>query len=168
MSLSMFQVSVPVLARSLANLDHILDVGAAHVAERRLDPAVVLAWRLAPDMFPLTRQVQIATDMAKGCVSRLAGRTPPAYADDEASFDELKARVAKTLAHVQSFDAAAIDGSESRTVTLKVGGADTTFGGFDYLFFFVLPNVHFHVTTAYDILRHIGAPLGKQDFMGQR
>ena len=119
-------------------------------------------------MFPLTRQVQIATDMAKGCVSRLAGQAPPAYADDESDFAGLRARVAKTLAHVQGFDAAAIDGAETREVTLKVGGQDTTFNGLDYLLYFVLPNVHFHVTTTYDILRHLGAPLGKKDFMGQR
>ena len=166
MSLSMYQVSIPVLVRSLSNLDHILETGAGFAVQRKLDAAVLLGWRLTPDMFPLTRQVQIATDMANGCASRLAGQDPPKYADDERSFEDLRARVARTLAHVHGFDAAAIDGSETRSVQLRTGGQDVTFNGLDYLLQFVLPNVHFHVTTTYAILRQVGVPLGKRDFLG--
>lgn len=166
MTISMYQACVPVLARSLRNLDHILDKGIAHAEAKKLDPAVLFAWRLAPDMLPLSRQVQIASDIAKGCPARLAGSEPPKYADDETTFADLRARVAKTIAYVEGFTPAQIDGSEQRSVTLQMRSGDLSFSGIDYLFNFVLPNVHFHVTTTYAILRHCGVDLGKRDFLG--
>ena len=128
----------------------------------------LLAARLAPDMFPLARQVQIATDHAKGVAARLSGRDIPKYEDNEATFDELKARIAKTLAFVESVPQGEIDGSEGKEIELTLGGQPRTFSGIGYLLHQALPNFYFHVTTAYDILRHKGVPLGKRDFMGVR
>ena len=167
MTISMYQASMPVLIRSLNNLDHLLDKAAAFAEAKKIDPSVLAGWRLAADMFPLSRQVQIATDIAKGAGSRLAGEDPPKYEDTEKDLADLKARIAKTIAHLKSFDAARIDGAESRTVTLKVGGQDMSFSGLDYLMYFVLPNVHFHVTTTYALLRQIGVDIGKRDFLGE-
>ena len=167
MQISMYHASVPVLARALRNLAAILRKGEAHATERKIDPSVLLGYRLAPDMFALTRQVQIAADMAKGCVARLAGVEVPAYEDKEASFADLYARIEKTVAFIEGFQPAQVDGSEQRSVTLKTRNGDLNFQGLPYLLHFVLPNVYFHCTTAYAILRHCGVELGKKDFIGE-
>lgn len=167
MTISMYQASVPVCIRALTNLSAVLAKGAAHAESCNIDPAVLLNYRLYPDMFALTRQVQIATDMAKGCAARLSGDEPPKYDDDEATFDELAARVARTIKFLEGFKPGQIDGSEEKQITLNLRSGTITFNGLDYLQKFVLPNVYFHVTTAYDILRHCGVELGKQDFIGE-
>ncbi|MDH0344179.1 DUF1993 domain-containing protein [Chromobacterium haemolyticum] len=166
MSVSMYQASVPALIRGLNNLSAILDKAAADAAARNIAPDVLLNARLAPDMFALTRQVQIASDSAKGCAARLAGVEVPSYADDEASFADLQQRIAKTVAFLQGFNAAQIDGSEAREVVLKVRGDEIRFSGQNYLLGFVLPNFYFHITAAYAILRHNGVALGKMDYLG--
>lgn len=166
MPLSMYEASVPVFRHTLGALSAILDKAEAYAAERKIDPAVLLNTRLFPDMFPLVRQVQIASDQAKGCVARLAGVDVPGYEDNEASFADLKARIAKTLAFVEGFKPAQIDGSEERPITMKLRSGELSFTGQSYLLRFVLPNFYFHATTAYDILRHCGVPLGKRDFLG--
>jgi hypothetical protein len=166
MTLSMYQASIPVLTKTLINLSNILAKGESHAVEKKIDPAVFVQARLYPDMYPLPRQVQIATDVAKGCASRLAGLEPPQYDDTETSFAELQARIAKTIAYLETFSPEQIDGAEKKTVTLKVGGRDKTFEGLPYLLDFVLPNVYFHTATAYAILRHLGVELGKADFLG--
>ena len=167
MSLSMYQASVPVLTRALTNLIAVLEKGAAYAEAKKIDPSVLLNYRLAADMFPLTRQVQIATDMSKGCVARLAGVEIPKYDDTEASFPELIARLRKTIDFINSFSAAQIDGSEDKTVTLQRKDGDVTYKGQPYLLFYVQPHVYFHCTTSYAILRHIGVDIGKKDFIGQ-
>jgi hypothetical protein len=166
MPISMYQASVPIFLQMLKALSAILDEAEAFAAERKIDPAVLLGWRLAPDMFALTRQVQIATDQAKGCCARLAGVEIPKYADDETTFADLRARIARTIAFVQGFGPGDIDGSEEREITLTAGSRELRFKGEQYLVSFVLPNFYFHVTTAYDILRHCGLPIGKRDFLG--
>jgi hypothetical protein len=163
----MYQASVPVFVRGLENLSAILAKGAAHAETKKIDPAVFINARLAPDMLALARQVQIASDAAKGCTARLAGAEVPSYPDTESTFPELESRIAKTIAFVKGFNAAQIDGSEDRTVTLKVRGEDKKFRGQDYLLKLSLPNFFFHVTTAYDILRHNGVEVGKTDYLGQ-
>jgi hypothetical protein len=167
MPLSMYQASIPGFVRMLNNLSVILDKAAAHAEAKKIDPAVFINARLAPDMLPLARQVQIATDGVKGCAARLAGIEVPSFPDTESTFPELKARVAKTIAFLQSVPAAKIDGSEARKVTLKLGGKDETFLGQPYLLDFVIPNFYFHVTTAYAILRHNGVEIGKGDYLGR-
>ena len=164
--ISMYAASVPVLARALRNLSAVLRKGEVHAAARNVDESVLLGYRLAPDMFPLTRQVQIACDMAKGCVARLAGAEVPSYADDEKTFADLQARIEKTLAFIESFQPSQIDGSEARPVTLKMRSGERSFQGLPYLLDFVLPNVYFHGAMAYAILRHCGVELGKADFLG--
>lgn len=166
MSISMYQASIPVLIKVLGNLAKILEKAEAHAANRKIDPTVFVQGRLYPDMYPLARQIQIATDVAKGCASRLSGQTPPSYEDNETSFTDLQGRIARTIAHLQTFTAEQIDGTEESTITLKVGGRGKTFKGLPYLLEFVLPNVYFHTTTAYAILRHGGVELGKADFLG--
>jgi hypothetical protein len=166
MQISMYRASVPVLARALRNLASVLRRGEAHASARNIDPAVLLAYRLAPDMFPLTRQVQIATDTAKGCVARLAGVDIPVYEDSETTFAQLLDRLERTVAFVESFEPAQIDGSEEKSVTLRMRTGEVSFQGLQYLFEFVLPNVYFHGTTAYAILRHCGVDVGKKDFLG--
>jgi hypothetical protein len=150
----------------LNSLSAILDKAEAFAAERKIEPAVLLGWRLAPDMFPLTRQVQIATDHAKGCCARLAGVEVPKYTDDETTFVALKARIAKTVDFVQGFKPSDIDGSDERDLTITAGSRELRFKGQQYLVSFALPNFYFHVTTAYAILRHCGVPIGKRDFLG--
>lgn len=149
------------------NLKVVLDKGAAHAAANKIDPTVLLNSRLFPDMFPLVRQVQIASDNAKGGGARLAGMTPPKYEDNEASFPELNARIEKTVAFLQTLTPAQIDGAEEKTINLTLGQKTLSFPGQAYLFGLVLPNLYFHVTTAYAILRHCGVPLGKEDFLGK-
>ena len=166
MPLSMFHASVPVFTRQLANLSAILHKAEAHAEARKIDPAVFINARLAPDMFSLSRQVQSATDSAKGCGARLAGAEVPRYEDTETTFPELQARVAKTIAFLQSLSPELIDGSEERAIVLKLRGQETKFTGQYYLLNFALPNFFFHAVTAYDILRHNGVEIGKQDFLG--
>jgi hypothetical protein len=162
----MYSNSVPQFAKMLGNLDAILAKAQAHAAAKKIEPGVLLGARLFPDMFTCMRQVQIACDHAKGAVGRLAGVDLPKYEDNEQSFDDLRARVAKTLAFVQTFTAAQIDGSEERDIAFRIGGHDLAFKGEAYLIGFALPNFYFHVTTAYAILRHNGVEVGKSDFVG--
>jgi hypothetical protein len=165
-TISLYQISVPVFSQRLQALSALLAKGEANAAERKIDPQVLLTARLAPDMFALTRQVQIATDHAKGASSRLAGREVPKYDDNEASFADLQARIGKTIGHLNSFSAADIDGSEDRTIELKLGQREISMAGLQYLQSVAMPNFYFHITTAYDILRHNGVPVGKRDFLG--
>lgn len=166
MTISMYDLSIPVLTRAIRNLGAVLRKAEAHATARKIDPAVFLAARLYPDMYPLVRQVQIATDVAKGCASRLAGTTPPRFEDNETTFAELHERIARTLALLEAAEPERINGTEDATVNLSVGGRDLSFQGLPYLMEFVLPNVYFHSTTAYAILRHWGVELGKMDFLG--
>jgi hypothetical protein len=166
MAMSMYQASVPAFVQMLSSLSAILDKAEAYAIERKIDPAVLLAWRLAPDMFALTRQVQIAADQAKGCCARLAGVEVPKYADDEASFADLRARIARTLDFIRGFEPGDIDGSEERDIAITAGSRELRFKGQQYLMTFVLPNFYFHVTAAYAILRHCSVPIGKRDYLG--
>ena len=167
MTIAMYEAAIPVMSRALNNLAAILEKGATHAEARKIDPLVLCASRLYPDMFPLTKQVQIATDVAKGGAARLAGLIAPKFDDNEAGFPDLQARIRNTVAYLATFKPAQIDGSEEKVITLKIGGNTLTFAGMSYLLDFVLPNVYFHVETAYDILRHNGVELGKQDFLGK-
>lgn len=168
MSLSMHALTVPVLLRALTNLRAVLEKGAAHAEARKLDPAALTAFRLYPDMYPLSRQVQIATDIAKGGAARLGGVDVPRYEDTESTFAELVARIDKTIAFIKSVPEAGFEGAESREIVLKTPRDELRFRGEDYLQSFVLPNVYFHCTTIYNILRHNGVELGKLDFLGGR
>ena len=162
----MYQVSAPRFANTLRNLSAILDKAQAHAEAKKLDPAALGAQRLIVDMFPLSRQVQIACDTAKGAVARLAGVEIPKHEDTEKTFEELKARIAKTIAFIDGVKAAQVDGSEEKDIVMKLQGRDVTFKGMQYLLGFAYPNFYFHVTTAYDILRHNGVELSKRDFVG--
>jgi uncharacterized protein len=168
MSLTMYQASVPVFTRMLTNLAAILSKAEAHAAARKIEPEVLLNTRLYPDMLALVRQVQLAADFAKGAGARLAGIEVPKYADEEASFEELRQRIGKTLDFLKGLKTAQIEGSEEREITLTIAGEPMTFTGQAYLLFFAVPNFYFHVTTAYDILRHCGIEIGKRDFIGLR
>jgi uncharacterized protein len=166
MALSMYQASVPAFLQMLSSLSAILDQAEVYAAERKIDPAVLLGWRLAPDMFALARQVQIATDHAKGCCARLAGVQVPKYPDDETTFADLRARIARTSDFIRGFEPSDIDGSEGRDIAITAGPRELRFKGQQYLVSFALPNFYFHATTAYDILRNCGVPIGKRDFLG--
>jgi len=171
MAMSMYTASVPVFQHMLRNLIHILDKGEANAQARKIDPAVLAAARLAPDMLPFTRQILIACDGAKNGVARISGVEAPKFEDNEASFPELKARVQKTLDFLATVPAAKMDGAEDKDITFPVGRDSTrTMKAQAYLGTWVLPNFFFHVTTAYDILRHNGVDLGKTDYLtgGQR
>lgn len=167
MSLTMYQASIPAFVRMLGNLSAILDKAAAHAEAKKIDPSIFINARLAPDMFPLSRQVQIATDMVKGCAARLAGIEVPRYEDTETTFAELQARIAQTKEFLQSVSTQQIDGSENRPIILKFGSRELSFLGQAYLLDFVIPNFHFHLTTAYAILRHNGVDIGKKDYTGE-
>lgn len=167
MSVSLYSVSVPVFVRMLGALDHVLARTAEDAALRERDPAEMLAASLAPDMFPLKRQVQLATDHAKGAVARLSGRKSPHFADDEISFADLSARLSRTIDYVGSVAAGDIDGNEVRTVTIRLSGTSRDFTAEDYLLHFAMPNFYFHVGMAYAIVRHFGAPVGKLDYLWQ-
>ncbi|MEG4320011.1 MULTISPECIES: DUF1993 domain-containing protein [unclassified Microcoleus] len=167
MTISMYQASVPSLIRSLNNLAVILEKGAAHAEAKKIEPSVLIASRLYPDMFPLSKQVQIASDIARRGVARLAGLDAPAMADNETTFAELIERIHQTIAYLNTLTAAQIDGSEEKEIVLPMGKESMTFKGMPYLLSFILPNVYFHVTTTYDILRHNGVELGKIDFLGK-
>ncbi len=166
--LNMYEMAIPPLKRSLNNLATILKIGEAHADAKKIEHAVFLNARLFPDMYPLIRQVQIATDMSKGAAARLAGLEMPKYEDNEVTFTDLHARIAKTIAFIDTVKPAQLEGSESREVTITVRKVDLKFTGQDYLLKWVNPNVYFHVTTAYNILRHNGVELGKPDFLGSR
>ena len=167
MKLSMYQASIPVFIRTLGNLSGILAKGAAHAEAKKIDPAVLVNSRLFPDMFPLSRQVQIASDTAKGAAARLAGLEPPSYEDNEKTFPDLIARLDKTVEYLKTLKPEQIDGSEERTVNLKVAGQPMTFQGMTFLLQRALPNLYFHTTTAYNILRHNGVEVGKKDYLGK-
>jgi hypothetical protein len=166
MSVSVYDASVGVYSRLLTNLESILDKAAAWAAERKIDPNALLHARLAPDMYPLVKQVQITTDMAKGTVSRLAAAEPPKYEDNEASFADLKARVAKTRAYLATLKPEQFNGAETRAIKLQLGPNTFDFVGKDYLLGFGTPNVYFHYTMVYAILRHNGLAIGKRDYVG--
>lgn len=166
MKISMHAMSVDVFTRALGNLSAFLEKGQAHATQRKFEPAVLLASRLAPDMLPLTRQVQLAGDISKNSVARLAAQEPPRFPDTETSFEELHARIARTLDYLKSVPANALEGAETRDITLPSGDRTLEFKGLDYLQHWAIPNVFFHVTTAYAILRHNGVELGKRDFLG--
>jgi hypothetical protein len=168
MSISMYQASVPLLLRGLTSLQAILGKAEAHAAEKQIDPSVFINARLYPDMLPLVRQVYITSDTAKGCAARLAGVEPPKFDDVETTFEELHARIQKTIDYLKEFNASQIDGSQEHTITLKMRSGPIDFTGANYLLQFVLPNFFFHITTAYDILRHNGVELGKLDYLGAR
>ena len=166
MKISMYQVSAPRFIHTLGNLSAILDKAAAHAEAKKIDPLALTSFRLYPDMFPFTRQIQIACDAAKGAVARLAGVENPKHEDTEKTFEELKARIAKTIAFIKTVKAEQIDGTEDKEIALKVGGKDLKFSGVQYLLGFAQPNFYFHVATAYNILRHNGIEIGKTDFLG--
>jgi hypothetical protein len=167
MAISMYQASAPVFLRALGNLQGVLRKGEAHAADKGFEPGVLLQARLAPDMFPLLKQVQIATDLAKNCCARLADVEPLKFEDDEATFAELHARIERAVGYIGGFESGQIDGSEGRKITLATRSAgELMFDGESYLLHFILPNLFFHCTTAYAILRHSGVALGKLDFIG--
>jgi hypothetical protein len=166
MSISMYQASAPRFANMLKNLSAILEKAQAHAEAKKIDPEVLLESRLYPDMLPLVRQVQIASDNAKGAVARLAGVEVPKYEDTEETIADLRARLAKTIDFVESIKPAQIDGSEANDIHLKLGPREVSWKGMQYLLGFALPNFYFHVVTAYDILRHNGVEVGKRDFIG--
>ena len=167
MSLSMYQASVPRIVNMLTNLDHLLDKALVHIESKKWNETALTQFRLYPDMLPLTRQVQIACDTAKGVVARLAGVEIPAYEDNEVSFADLKQRIAKTIAFINGFSAAQIDGSEDKDIVTKRGDVETRYKGMQFLLNHAMPNVYFHVTTVYAILRHNGVEIGKRDYVGK-
>lgn len=166
MNLSMYQASIPVFIRMLQNLAGILKKGEAFAEAKKINPAVLINDRLAPDMFPLSRQVQIATDIARRGAARLAGLEPPKVEDQEQSFDDLYARINATIDYLKTFKSGQIDGTEEKAISFEIRGNTVNFTGQQMLLNFSLPNVYFHVTTTYAILRHNGVDIGKADFLG--
>ena len=166
MSITMYQASVPVFVHMLKALSGVLDKAEAHCTAKKIDPAVITGSRLIADMFPLTRQVQIACDFAKGVTARLAGVDVPSWDDTEKTIADLKARIQKTITFVEGFKAAQVDGSEGRDIAIKIAGNPVTFKGQPYLLNFGLPNFYFHTAAAYSILRANGVEIGKRDFIG--
>ena len=166
MTISMYQASVPRFINILGNLSNILDKAQAHVEAKKIDAAVLPSYRLFPDMLPMTKQVQIACDAAKGVVARLAGIEIPVYEDNEATIADLKARVAKTIAFIRSVSQGQIDGTEDKDIVIKRGDKETHYKGMQFLLGHAVPNFYFHVATTYNILRHNGVEIGKRDFLG--
>jgi uncharacterized protein len=167
MSFSLYQASIPVFTTGLNALSAILDKAEAYLAAGKRDPGTLLHSRLAPDMFDFTRQVQVVTDQARRGAARLAGAEAPSYEDNETTLAQLKARLAKTIAFLKTLDGKAIDASTDREVTFPIGGGRSgQMKGSDYLNHFLLPNYYFHLTTAYDLVRHAGVEIGKRDFIG--
>jgi len=166
MTISMYQASVPRFVNILGNLSNILDKAQAHVDAKKLDPAALTTFRLFPDMLPMTKQVQIACDAAKGVVARLAGVEIPVHEDNEKTLAELKARIAKTIAFIQTVTPGQVDGSEDKEIVIKRGDQDTRYKGMQFLLGNALPNFYFHVATTYNILRHNGIEIGKRDYLG--
>lgn len=168
MTISMYQASVPQLTRAMKNLAAILEKGAAHAEAKSIEPTVLINSRLYPDMFPLVKQVQIVSDIARRGVAKLAGSEAPAMEDTETTFPELIDRLEKSIAYLETFSAEQIDNTEEKKITIPAGKDETiTFKGWTFVSFFMLPNIHFHTTTAYDILRHNGVEVGKLDYLGQ-
>ena len=166
MTISMYQASVPAFVKGLTNLKAILEKAAAHAQAHKIDDAVFVTSRLYPNMLPLSKQIQIASDFARGTTARLAGTEPPSMEDNEKTLAELIARVDRTLDYVKPFIATQIDGSEARSITRQVRGQPRTFTGLNYLLQYALPHFYFHSATAYGILRHNGVEIGKADFLG--
>jgi len=166
MPFTMSQSSLPVFEIGLNALSGVLDKAAAHAAAKKVDPSVLLGWRLAPDMFALVKQVQVACDQAKNGSARLAGVEPPKMEDSETSIDQLKERIAKTVAFLKTLDTKAIDGSSEREITIPLGQKKGQMKGADYLNHFMLPNFYFHLTAAYAVVRSFGVEVGKRDFLG--
>ena len=166
MTLSMYQACVPPCIHALQNLSAILTKAENYAQSRKIDPSVLINARLYPDMFPLVRQIQIASDVIKGGCARLSGAEAPSFEDKEATFPELQERIAKTIAFIKGLKAEQFEGSETRAIALKVGGQDLKFEGQPYLLQFVIPNVYFHISIAYAILRHNGLDIGKKDYLG--
>ncbi|MSQ70784.1 MAG: DUF1993 domain-containing protein [Betaproteobacteria bacterium] len=166
MNISMYQASVPRFVNILGNLSNILDKAQAHVDAKKLDTATLTTYRLFPDMLPMTTQVQIACDTAKGVVARLAGVEIPAYEDTEKTLADLKARIARTIAFIKAVTPAQIEGTEDKEIVIKRGEKETRYTGMQFLLGHALPNFYFHVITTYNILRHNGVEIGKRDFLG--
>ena len=166
MNISMYQASSPRFINTLKNLSALLDKAQAWAEAKKVDPLVLTGARLYPDMFAFSRQIQTACDTAKGAVARLAGVDNPKHEDTEKTFAELKARIDKTIAFIESVKPAQIDGTEDKDLTIKLGPREVQWKGMQYLLGFALPNFYFHAATAYDILRHNGVELAKRDFIG--
>jgi hypothetical protein len=163
----MYEASIPAFVRTLDNLSQILHKAEAYAGEKKIEPQVLVNARLAPDMFALARQIQIASDGVKGAAARLTGTEIPSYPDTETTFAELQERIAKTAAYLQSFSPEQFEGSETKEIVVKGRTHERRFNGRDYLFSYVIPNFFFHVTTAYGILRHNGLEIGKADYLGK-
>ena len=166
MSLSMHSASIPYFVRALNNLSAILEKGAAHAQENDIDPSILVTDRLFPDMFPLSRQVQIACDVSKGAAARISGIEAPSHEDSESSFEELIERINKTIEFLNSLPTDKINGTEEKEIKFQAGPYELDFTGATYLSIWALPNIYFHVTTTYNILRHNGVALGKIDYVG--
>ena len=166
MSISMYQASVPRFVNILGNLSKILDKAQAHVDAKKIDATALTTYRIFPDMLPMSKQVQIACDTAKGVIARLAGVDIPAHEDNEVTLADLKARVAKTIAFIQTFTPAQIDGTEDKAIVTKRGDKESHYKGMQFLLGHAVPNFYFHITTTYNILRHNGVEIGKRDFLG--
>lgn len=166
--LPMYDATIPPLKRALTNLAANLRKGAVYAEAKKIEPSVLINARLFADMYPLSRQIQIATDMSKGAAARLAGIEIPKYEDNETSFEELQARIAKTIEFLDTIKPEQLEGSETKEITLTVRNSELKFTGRDYVLTWVNPNVYFHATTAYNIMRHNGVELGKLDFLGPR
>lgn len=166
MTISMYKAAIPPLSHCLSNLIHILEKGLGHAEAKKIEPEVLVNTRLYPDMFPLKKQVQIASDISRRGIARLAGVDAPTMEDNETTFGELIERTKHSIAYLQTFKPEQIDGTEDKTIKLPLPNETLTFAGMPFLLYFVMPNVYFHVTTAYDILRHSGVELGKLDFLG--
>jgi hypothetical protein len=166
MAMSMYQASIPQLTKMLTNLSNILKKGEEFAKAKNIDGAVLVASRLAPDMFPLSKQVQIACDQVKNGMARLAGVEPPKFDDNESTFAQLQERIAKTIAFANSIGPAQVDGSETKEIKFSIKEWNFEFVGEQYLLTWIVPNFYFHVTTAYNILRHNGVEIGKSDYLG--
>jgi uncharacterized protein len=167
MKISMHAMSTDLFAHTLGQLSGVLEKGLAFATRKKIEPAVLLGARLAPDMLPLTRQVQIACDIAKNSVARLAVQEPLRFEDNETSFEQLRARIARCVDYMQSVPASALEGAETRDIKISAGERTLEFKGLDFLQTWAIPNVFFHVTTTYAILRHNGVEIGKRDFLGR-
>jgi hypothetical protein len=162
----MYQASIPPLTHSLSNLIHILEKGLLYAEENKIEESALIDFRLYPNMFPLKRQVQIVSDVSRRGIARLAGMEAPAMEDNETTFTELIERTKNSIDYLKTFQPEQIDGTESNSIELPIGKDTLTFEGLSFLLYFIMPNVYFHVTTTYDILRHCGVELGKRDFLG--
>jgi hypothetical protein len=167
MKMSMYEASIPLFLHTLENLKSILQKGAAHAEAKKFDANNLVNSRLAPDMFNLARQIQIASDAAKGAAARLSGLEAPKFEDNEATFPELVARVEKTIDYLRGFQAAQFEGAEERTISITIPRGVLSFSGLQFLRHWAVPNFYFHVTTAYNLLRHNGVDIGKADFLGK-